>query len=34
MAEPKGHLFTEAIFLGFKSPKKQTDFLKDFCPIL
>ena len=29
----KGQL-TPAIFLGFKSPKKQTKFLKDFCHIV
>ena len=30
----KGQLNSESIFLGFKSPKKQTKFLKDFCPSL
>ena len=27
-------IISEDIFLGFKSPKKQTKFLKDFCPSL
>ena len=31
---PKGQIISEAIFLVFNSPKKQTNFLKDFCPSL
>ena len=34
ISQTKGQLISEAIFLGFKSPKKQTKFLKDFCPSL
>ena len=30
----KGQIISEAIFLGFKSAKKQSMFLKDFCPSL
>ena len=28
----KGQLISEAIFLGFKSPKKQTKFFEGFVP--
>ena len=28
----KGQLISEAIFLGFKSPKKQTKFFEGFLP--
>jgi hypothetical protein len=28
----KGHLISEAISLGFKSPKKQTKFFEGFLP--
>ena len=27
-------IIPEAIFLGFKSPKSNRNFLKDFCPNL
>ena len=30
----KGQLISERNFGGFKSPKKGTKFLKDFCPSL
>ena len=29
----KGQLISEATFLGFKSPKKQTKFLEGFVPL-
>ena len=31
---PKGQKISEAIFLGFNSPIKQTHFFKDFCSSL